>query len=817
MKTLLPLKHHFSRPLAIGLAMLSAILCMPVADVFALPPGLGYVYPPAVPAGAETQVQLGGYDFTPDMQWFVHHDSVKLETDGVPGDFLDIPPPYWTGPRAGGASLPIPREVTARIHVPANLPAGLVRWQVANANGSSKTAMLYVSRSNEVLESRSRDFPQRLPDLPIAVSGRLSRLTEVDRYEIVARDSSLISVELMARRIGSDFQGIMEVHNATGQLLADLSDTQGLDGSLAFAAVAGETYTVSIRDADFRGDRSYVYRLAFTTGPRVVCVLPAQGQRGTSAEVTLIGYGLADGKPELQRVKQTVAFAADPALDKIAVPIATPAGATSIDVPLSDQREATLADADLKQESANSWKTNAPIAVTAQLPPDVEEHRYVWHAEKDQFWKISLLSQAVGGRLDVSATVLDPAGKVVSEVDDFGGTSDASLEFRAAESGDFCCVVRSLSMPTGSLDEIYRLELTQPQPAFSLTVPQQVSIPSGGKAEVTIQATRSGGLDGEIAIVVQGLPEGVSTEGSCVIPGGKNDAKLTLQASSAAAVKAGMLTVQGTANNGDATVTQTATAVAGGNLSPQSPDDTRVTRVMAAVTMTAPFDVLIVDRDRQHEVSRGTTFLADVEIVRKPITEGAAPFDGPIRLESTANQQRYRAGIRSTFVEVPATASKVQFPCFMPEWLATDLTQRMLIHGVAVVPDPKGNLRHITKPGDARITMIMEGALLKLSTSAKDVVARPGQTVEIPVSILRSPTFQLPATIELSAPEEAANWITAEALVLSPEASEGILKISTTADDRLRGAWTLTLKATSLQQGRWPVISEVELPIEFTP
>ncbi|MGV2334324.1 MAG UNVERIFIED_CONTAM: hypothetical protein LVR18_09485 [Planctomycetaceae bacterium] len=68
----------------------------------------------------------------------------------------------------------------------------------------------------------------------------------------------------------------------------------------------------------------------------------------------------------------------------------------------------------------------------------------------------------------------------------------------------------------------------------------------------------------------------------------------------------------------------------------------------------------------------------------------------------------------------------------MPEWLATDITRRIIVHGLVEVPDPKGTLRQLTKPGDARITMIMEGALLKLASEITDFRSTPAPRWKFP-------------------------------------------------------------------------------------
>ncbi len=45
------------------------------------------------------------------------------------------------------------------------------------------------------------------------------------------------------------------------------------------------------------------------------------------------------------------------------------------------------------------------------------------------------------------------------------------------------------------------------------------------------------------------------------------------------------------------------------------------------------------------------------------------------------------------------------------------------------------------------------------------------------------------------------------------EVSEGVLKVRTQSDPRLLGRWFWTLKATSLQDDRWPVVSQTDVDI----
>ncbi len=134
-------------------------------------PDIGYVYPPGGCAGQTIDVKLGVYDFTPDLQFFVldHAEHVRLEITGLPGPLLLHGAPFLSGTKAY-RPLPLPREIPARLHLSADLPAGRIRWQIANANGSSKIGSFFVSRGREVLEQHRRGEPQPLDGLPMTVS-----------------------------------------------------------------------------------------------------------------------------------------------------------------------------------------------------------------------------------------------------------------------------------------------------------------------------------------------------------------------------------------------------------------------------------------------------------------------------------------------------------------------------------------------------------------------------------------------------------------------------------------------------------------------
>lgn len=793
--------RHFTRDSFFRILIVGTILLLadnPVA-LAQKSPGLGYVYPPALQAGKVHEVALGGYDFTVDMQWFVHDEQISLQTDGLPGDYHIPPPPYWFGPRSGLPAMPIPREVRGQVTIPAETPEGLVRWQVANANGSSETAVFYVSHKEEHIERRSRDLPQRLGSLPIAVSGRLSRLTEVDRYEFISDRDQIVSLELMARRLGVDMNPVLEVRDESGALVANFADTLGQDAALHFSASAGKLYIVSVFDLDFRGDRAFVYRLALETGPKIHATIPAYVQRGSTMELESLGVGLLSGTAKTESVKNTVTVPADPALTHFEHVVQTPAGNVSVEIPVSDLPET------IRKDDATAIKESE--GVSALFRPAEDSHRYSIAVTSGEQWSLDVESFGIGPAADLSLEVLDETGKVIAENDDGPVDSDPALPFKPLTTGSYTAVVSKVT--TSAEPSVYRLQCVRQAPNFLLTVPQVVTLPLAGKTEITVQAIRSG-FDGEIVLGVEGMPDGVTATGDWKIPAGKSDAKVTLESAADAAVIAKLITIHGSSMVGTTETRRTATATAGGNLCPRQIADRQVQKTLLAMTMPAPIEVLVVDKERQRDVHRGTTYLAELELVRK---DG---FAGEIKLEMTAKQDRQRMGTRGGILTVPPDQNRAWYPCFLPEWLPMDLTRRIIVHGVVAVPDPKGNVRYLTKPGNARITMIMEGALLKVSTENSDVVTSLGEVQEITVNVSRSPKLPLPVKVELIVPDEATGFISAAPLTIEPDKTSGVLQIVSGTDEQLRGQWNLLVRATAMQDEKWPVISESEIRVEYT-
>jgi hypothetical protein len=174
-----------------------------------------------------------------------------------------------------------------------------------------------------------------------------------------------------------------------------------------------------------------------------------------------------------------------------------------------------------------------------------------------------------------------------------------------------------------------------------------------------------------------------------------------------------------------------------------------------------------------------------------------------------AAQQSYQVqGIRGPELRVPPGATRSFYPCFMPEWLETTRTSRMVLNAVVKVPDPRGRVRHLVAAIHGQITMSIEGALLKVSAAANDLTVRPGQEIVVPVKIARSPRLPGPVKLEVVLPEALRGLLRMDPVSVPPGRATATLRIQTADDPRLIGEHTLTIRATAYQPGNLLVLSE---------
>ena len=892
------------------------------------PPTVGYVYPASGRAGTTVDIQLGGYDLTPDTQFFVHDARVTLEITGPPSPLLYPGAPHWFGPRAINANKPygIPREIPARLTLPADLPPGIIHWQAANANGVSALGQFYVSHDS--LEIKEEDCPlmlwpstnrdpipaaqyRQLASLPVAISGRLQRKEEVDRYLLVAPRDGLITCELLGPALGLPLNAILEVRDQNGRLIVNAGDPAGRGLGATWLAKAGQTYELMLHDLDYRGNRGVVYRLSLYAAPRVVATLPQRAQRGTTRDVQFVGYGVATGQPQLEVVTRSMTFPSDSKLTWFSYRFETPFGQppevlfSLTDLPESIETEQPVVDAIAASSAETSGSSgeqaaaqiaaqaaaravetspfserqlSIPGAVTGVYDDPLRDETYWIEAKKDEAWWMEVESSAKAAPLDLVLTVYQADGKQLITADDLPGTTNAGLLFKAPADGRYRIVVSDLatallagasatstlaSSASGShadlaeatpaiaesatapriadqadplassrrldRDRFYRLAVTRPTAGFQLKVSTQVTvvvgdppveIPAKGRAPnaksglLTCEITRGPGFVDPVSIQLAQLPAGVSAPAEVTIPADANSVSIPLVCPAEAATWAGLVHVH-------ARSVPPAEAAASDGATPEtSPVYEQTAAVLIVPVMKPRAVVQPFYPDAARTVSRGATYPAPVVIER---LEG---YDGEVELQMAGMPDRVRQGILGGMLTVPAGVTQIDYPLYLPEFVQTDRTSRIFLNAIVRLADGQGNVRHLVNRMVKRITMNVEGAVLKVTTATDDFVWN-GNELEIPLQILRTPKLSGPVWVSLATDDYSQGppivqpdgpsdetivppGFRAKSVRFEPDQQQATLVLQAVGESLPAGEHRLLIESRGIRENM-PVVSQTEI------
>ena len=174
-----------------------------------------------------------------------------------------------------------------------------------------------------------------------------------------------------------------------------------------------------------------------------------------------------------------------------------------------------------------------------------------------------------------------------------------------------------------------------------------------------------------------------------------------------------------------------------------------------------------------------------------------------------AKQSRTRQGIQGPDLKVPPGVSRILYPIFLPEWLETTRTSRMVVNGVAQVPDPQGTLRYVTMRQKTRMGFLPVGGLLKLTADEDEFVANPGESFSVPLTVLRSPKFKDPVDLELLSAHQTGSFVAAGPMTLQQGQRQIGLSVAVGAQVPA-GEYELVIRASASKNGYLAVISEFQ-------
>jgi hypothetical protein len=175
---------------------------------------------------------------------------------GRPGEELEV---RFLGDAAG--------EMRQKIKLPTTPPAKFGLF-AQDAGGVSPSSVPFrVIDLPNVIETPPNNTPQqatRVPSLPAALNGVISKPGEVDHYRFTAKKGQTFDVHCYARRLGSPLDSVMVLSYFGGGAIVANDDAIGPDSYFRFTAPEDKEYDLSITDHLGQGGPTYFYRVEFT-------------------------------------------------------------------------------------------------------------------------------------------------------------------------------------------------------------------------------------------------------------------------------------------------------------------------------------------------------------------------------------------------------------------------------------------------------------------------------------------------------------------------------------------------------------------------
>ncbi len=588
-------------------------------------PMLGSTYPSGGQRGKTVEVTVTGADGTGAVgRSFFGASKVLFDAKGLSGTVV-VPTPVPTNPNQP--------TVTLRVTVAAEAEPGIHEYRIMTPRGVSSVGLFVVGEEPDVVEAEPNNAMDKaqLVMLPATVNGKIQAVEDVDVYKFKAEAGQTVAFHVLCGRLQDKMHDLQEhadpmiaIIDATGRELTSNDDCFKADPYLVHTFSTAGEYAVVLRDVRYKGNPHWVYRLTMTNRPFVTQVYPMGVQRGQACEVELVGSGMGGMK------RTSVQLPADMSLGRRLLQVPTPNGMTNaVPVYVSDFPAFLEAEDNDSVKSASALEV--PGVANGRMDKEGDRDFFKFTAKRGVAYNFQLLARGMDSLLDSHLSVVNAEGRELLAVDDttVGGrpiNPDSTITgWTAPADGEYALAVRDLHNRGG--ENFGYVIVCQPQQQdYALRHdPDKAMIGPGGSYPIFVLLDRLGGFTGEVQVMVEGLPKGVTASPLTFLPG-LTTGVIVLTAAAEAPMDATNVHVVGVAklqrDGQPADVRRIAQPMqeiyfpgGGRGVYPVG---------MATVSVTTPQDILITVDKADLTLTQGETITVDVTVKRnnytKPIT-----------------------------------------------------------------------------------------------------------------------------------------------------------------------------------------------------
>ncbi len=406
----------------------------------------------------------------------------------------DFPRPTATVPAGGKAGEPVTvrwiGDVLGERTTTTTLPTELDRDFGLVARDERGTApypnAFRLSPFGNAIEAEPNDTEATATPFapPVALNGVIGSAGDMDFYAFRAEKGKAYDVRVFARQIRSPLDSVMAIAAKGGGRAGGNDDRGGPDSYIRFTAPKDGEYVVSMTDHLKKGGPDYFYRVEISpVAPRLALSTPNESlRRGTTT-----------------------------------MAVAVPRG----------NRQAILINA------TRADFGGAVDLAASSLPAGVKFEADAMGAGTDA---VPVLFSAAADA-PVAATLARVSGKPVDPRLDIPGEFTSTAELDLGQN--------NVPFWTRTVDSL-AVAVTEEAPFTIDVVEPKVPIVRGGTMELKVVARRKPGFTAPIAVSLPWNPPGIASKADTVIPEGKDEARILVNANNGAALNTWKIIVNGT-------------------------------------------------------------------------------------------------------------------------------------------------------------------------------------------------------------------------------------------------------------------------------
>lgn len=425
--------------------------------------------------------------------------------------------------KVDASGTPIPNHY--HVNIAADCPLGLYEARVSTRLGISSSRIFSVGNLTEVMQTKPNRSLASAQELPVnSVCNGVTADRSIDYYNFRAKKGQRLIVDCATTGIDSKLQATVILADAAGRDL--LVERRG--GVIDFTPPSDGLYVIKIHDLTFKGGPACYYRL-----------------------------GLWEQSPGTVIVRQPST--------KMVNSYSWP--------PVGLPTQAQQSEIEPNNDGTHAQKITLPCDIAGRFYPAADVDVFEFTAKKGEEWWIEVASERLGLHTDPALLVQqvikgekDATEKLIDvlELNDIpspvkvssngyaydgppynAGTSDLLGKLVIKEDGLYRLQITDLFGGTRSDPRNhYRLVIRKAAPDFALVswalhmelrngdrnaLSKPISLRGGATMALEVVAFRRDGFEGEIDLVMEGLPKGVTAQG-LKIPAGQSHGLMLITA-----------------------------------------------------------------------------------------------------------------------------------------------------------------------------------------------------------------------------------------------------------------------------------------------